>query len=163
MIVIIIEIFLSIISLYFIGKKVSPYFYFTKKSFLLTFICSILYFLVIYLVKDTYLGQEAFGKFIQQSIAHGSIWILTLYPIIIAFSEELFFRLYFRSEKINMLLAALIFTALHWRPDYFPTLMFPVLFVFALVQWSLLKRTKSLWSVIIAHLVALYSLLLIYG
>jgi len=163
MIVIIIEVLLSTISLYFIGKKVFHYFHFTKKSFLLTFIYSVLYFLVIYLVKDTYLGHEAFGKFIQQSIAHGSIWTLTLYPIIIAFSEELFFRLYFRSEKINMLLAALIFTVLHWRPDYFPTLMFPVLFVFALVQWSLLKRTKSLWSVVITHLVALYSLLLIYG
>ena len=163
MIIIIIEIFLSIVSLYFIGKKVFHYFHFTKKSFLLTFIYSVLYFLVIYLVKNTYFGQEIFRKFIQQSIVHGSIWTLTIYPIIIAFSEELFFRLYFRSEKINMLLAALIFTILHWRPGYFSTLMFLILFIFALIQWSLLKKTKSLWSVVITHLVAFYSLLLIYG
>jgi len=162
MIIIIIEIVLAAISLYLIGKKVLHYFHFTKKAFLLTLIYSVLYFLVLYLIRNTYLGHEVFGKFIQQSIAHGSIWTLTFYPIIIAFSEELFFRLYFRSEKINMLLASLIFTALHWRPDYFPTLIFPLLFVFALMQWSLLKKTKSLWPVIITHLVACYSLLLIY-
>ncbi|MEK7645120.1 MAG: CPBP family glutamic-type intramembrane protease [Patescibacteria group bacterium] len=162
MFVIIVEILLSAISLYLIGKNVFHYFHFTKKAFLLTMLFSVLYFAVIYLLKDTYLGHEAFGRFIQGSIARPSMLTLALYPIIIAFSEELFFRLCL-SEKTNMCLAALVFTAMHWRPGGFPFLMFPILFVFALAQWFLLKESKSLWPLVISHLVATYALLMIYA
>lgn len=162
MAVIIVEIILSALSLYLIGKKVSHFFHFKKKAFWLSILFSAIYCFVIYIVKDTQLGQEVFGEFIRHGIARQSIWTLAFYPIIIAFSEELFFRLCL-TERMSAYSAALIFTVMHWRPEGIPWLMFPILFAFALAQWFLLKQTKSLWPLVIAHLFASYALLAVYA
>lgn len=161
MMIIFIEIFISTIILYLMGEKVFHFFHFTKKDFLRTLLYSVLYFLVMYSLKDTYFGQEALGTFTKH-ISAPVVLLLTLYPIVIAFSEELFFRLYL-SEKTNMLGSSFLFTVMHWRPNSSPTLMmFCVLCIFAMAQWSLFQTSKSLWSVVITHLIVTYSLIFMY-
>lgn len=157
--IIILEIITALLCLYLIGKKSFHFFHFSKRGFLLTILYSIVYFIVIYLVRDTYFGYESFGKFAMELSAPVFL-LLSVYPIVIAFSEELLFRLYL-SERFNIFVASILFTVLHYRPG-FPNLMFVVLFVFAIAQCVLFKSTKSIWSVVITHLVATYSIIFIY-
>ena len=158
MIVAILELIASGVCLWLIGKKVFYYFHFDREDLSLTVIYSVIYALVIYSVRDSYIGKEALHKFIQGD--YSVLLYLVIYSVIISFSEELIFRLYL-SQRFNMLASAVLFTALHWRP-HFPYPMFIVLFLFAMVQWSLLKKSKSLWPVMITHLVATYVMILVY-
>lgn len=156
------EVLLGIFSVYALRKSIFSYLSVTKKALFLTLTYAAVYAGTISLLAHTYVGQHAFAPFVDQNLVLGSIWFLIAYAILLVFSEELFFRLYL-SKKIHVVLAALIFSAAHWRPGDFPFLMFPFLLLFALMQGSLLRKTNSLWAVGIAHLVALFTLVILYG
>lgn len=156
------EILLAAFALYALGKNIVPYLRFTKKTLLLTCVYAAIYVGAIFLLQNTVVGEQALAPFVDRGLVTGSVWFLLAYAITLVFSEELFFRIYL-SKKIHTVLAASIFSVAHWRPDSFPILMFPILFIFALLQQSLLQKTTSLWSISIAHITVLTTLIILYG
>ena len=156
------EILLALLSVYALGKSILPYLGMTKKAFFFTVAYASLSVAAIALLATTPIGQYALAPFVEKGLVPGGMWFLIAYALILVLSEELFFRIYL-SKKILPLLAALLFSAAHWRPDHFPVLMFPILFLFAVMQGWLLQKTSSLWSVTITHLAALTTLVVIYG
>lgn len=157
-----VEIILSILSVVILGKKLLPYLKPSIKSLLWGLGLAVLLTCILFLLSLTSVGSTTLAPFTEQNIATGSIPFLILYAIALVFSEELFFRIYL-GQKLPVVLTALIFSASHWRPDDFPILMFPLLFIFALAQSALLRKTGSLWSVVLSHLAALCTLVVLYG
>lgn len=139
------------------GKNIRQIISINKSSILWGLSFGILYSLTIFLAKHTHFGSSILNQFIG-GIRLQYFTLYVVYPLIIAFSEEFIFR-YILVKKFGVLFAALIFTALHWRPN-FPILFFIPVFLFGLCQSKLFNKTKSIWSPIISHLLATYSLLL---
>ena len=139
------------------GKNIKQIIFINKSSILLALSFGILYSLTIFLAKHTHFGSNILDQFIG-GIQLPYLILYIIYPFTIAFSEEFIFR-YIFVKKMGVLPAALIFTALHWRPN-FPTPLFIPVFLFGLCQSRLFNKTKSIWSPIISHLIATYSLLL---
>ena len=139
------------------GKKIKQIIFINKSSILFGLSFGILYSLAIFLAKHTHFGSNILNQFIGD-IKLPYLILYIIYPFTIAFSEEFIFR-YIFVKKCGVLPAALIFTVLHWRPNFPVTFFIPVFF-FGLCQSRLFYKTKSIWSPIISHLMATYSLLL---
>lgn len=157
--VIIIELLAFILFLLLSRKGLKKIFFFTQSSIINGILIGCFYALIILITKKTPFGSGVINQFIG-GIKNVPFFILYIvYPLVIAFAEEFIFR-YFMSKKIGVLLAALLFTALHWRPN-FPTPLFLPVFILALTQSWLFKKTNTLIPLIIVHLFVTYSLLLL--
>jgi membrane protease YdiL (CAAX protease family) len=160
--ILVVEVLASLVCFHFIRKKQFKFFHFSKKALFLSIGFSVAYIAFIFLTKNFYIGYGILGKFAQPiTVLRPLLIALIFYPIIIAFSEELIFRL-FLNQKYNILISSLLFTILHWRMGGFVGWMFVYLFIFGVAQCILFKQSKSLWAPIISHMAITYSLLLIY-
>lgn len=149
--------------LFLMRKHITPYLRYEKRTIALTLIYGGIYALCLYLMKDTYLDTHALTPFTAEQIVQGSVLFLLLYALALVTAEELIFRVYTHYKHIHTLIAAALFSVAHWRPEHFPILMFPILFVFALMQSTLLKKTHSFFAVFGAHLITLITLVLLYS
>ena len=158
MLTIFVELILLAVCLLLTGRKAKHVFFFNRKSIFLGILFGLLYVSVIFLVKQTNIGFLVLQQFVT-GIGLPLVLLYTIYPLAIALSEEFVFR-YFLVRKIGVFLAVLTFTIFHWRPN-FPTPLFILIFIFGFSQVWLFKKTKTIWSVVIAHLFVTYAVLLI--
>jgi membrane protease YdiL (CAAX protease family) len=155
--VILIEFIALVFFLIRTGKNIKQIVFINKSSILWGLSFGILYSLTIFFAKHTHFGSSVIGQFVGGiKLQYSALYVI--YPFTIAFSEEFIFR-YIFVKKMGVLPAALIFTVLHWRPN-FPIPFFIPIFLFGLFQSWLFNKTKSIWSPILSHLIATYSLLL---
>lgn len=144
-------------------RHIASYLRFEKRTIAFVLIYGSIYATALYLMRGTYLGTNALIPFTTEQIVQGSVLFLILYALALVTAEELIFRVYTHYRQVHTLIAAVLFSVVHWRPEHFPMLMFPILFVFALMQSSLLKKTHSFIAVFGAHLIALITLVLLYS
>jgi len=156
--VIIIELIALIAFLFISRKDLKKIFHLKKNSLIKGIIIGIIYSLLIFIGKHTSIGASTINQFIH-GIKVPFFVLYIIYPLVIAFAEEFIFR-YFIASKLGIILTAILFTILHWRPN-FPVLLYLPVLILALSQSLLFNKTKSLIPLIIVHLFVTYSLLLL--
>ncbi len=156
--VIVIELIALIFFLFISRKDLKKIFLFKRNSLITGVAVGVMYSLLIFIGKHTSIGAGTINQFIN-GIKVPFFVLYIIYPLVIAFAEEFIFR-YFIASKLGVIPTAVLFTILHWRPD-FPVLLFLPVFILALNQSWLFNKTMSLIPLIIAHLFVTYSLLLL--
>lgn len=157
--VIVVELIALVFLLFVLRKELKKIFVFNKETLIKGVLFGCFYSLIIYISKQTSLGSSVINQFISGIKETPFFIIYIIYPLVIAIAEEFIFR-YFFAKKLGVILAAILFTVLHWRP-HFPTLLFLPVFIIALNQSWLFNKTKTLIPPIIVHLFVTYSLLLL--
>lgn len=156
--IIITELIVLVLSLLFTGKRVKNVILINWESILMGILFGVVYVIIIFAVKQTELGSVVLEKFVKGIGLQFAI-LYTIYPFVIAVSEEFIFR-YFIPSHSGVLIASLLFAALHWRPNFFSIPLFVLVFIFGLSQAWLFKKTRTIWAPVIAHLFVTYFLLL---
>jgi membrane protease YdiL (CAAX protease family) len=156
--VIIVELVTLFTLLYISRKDLNKIFHFRRNSLFAGVVVGVVYSLLIYIGKQTSVGVSTIHQFIN-GIKVPFFILYIIYPLVIAFAEEFIFR-YFIASRLGVIFAAVLFTILHWRPN-FPALLFLPVFILALSQSWLFNKTKSLIPLIIVHLFVTYALLLL--
>lgn len=157
--IVIVELIALIFFLFLSRKDLKKIFLFSKKTVINGILIGCFYALTVFISKQTSFGSNVINQFIN-GIKEVPFFVLYfIYPLVIAIAEEFIFR-YFFAKKLGVFFAAILFTALHYRP-YFPTSLFLPVFILALSQSWLFNKTKTLIPPIIVHLFITYSLLLL--
>lgn len=155
--VVLIELIVLTWFLYLSKRDLKKVFRVNKSTIIQGVLMGLVYALVVFLSKQIPLSAEIINQFIN-GIQLQSFVLYLIYPLAIAVAEEFVFR-YFVTKKLGVFPSAILFTVLHYRPN-FPFSLFAPIFLLALSQSWLFNKTKSLVPPIIAHLFVTYSILL---